>query len=68
MLTKTTETMHTAEASDRELADFLFAISVLSRRLSRKLYQKTATEQKGGRHEAVRGERGNSQPIRPDRV
>jgi hypothetical protein len=68
MLTKTTETMHTAEASDRELADVLFAISVLSRRLSRKLYQKTATEQKGGRHEAVRGERGNSQPIRPDRV
>lgn len=68
MLTRTTETMHTAEASDRELADVLFAISVLSRRLSRKLYQKTATEQKGGRHEAVRGERGNSQPIRPDRV
>jgi hypothetical protein len=54
MLTKTTETMHTAEASDRELADVLFAISVLSRRLSRKLYQKPEAEQKGGRHEAVR--------------
>jgi hypothetical protein len=68
MLTKTTETIHTAEASDRELADVLFAISVLSRRLSRKLYQKTAAEQKGGRHEAVRGERSNSQSVRPDRI
>lgn len=63
MLTKTTETMHTAEASDRELADVLFAISVLSRRLSRKLYEKSASDEEGGRHEAVRSERVNPQSV-----